>query len=262
MRFFEIHRELYGILPFVLTSIGQDKQGAIHRPTGFDSHHFLWVANGCGKFCVDGECFTLQKGEGIFMRDDVPHSYESADGEDFYTAYITFTMTHDSLDYLGATAWFRFTFPTFLETDFEHLLQFSSGNSTILSRSAAGYSLVMEFFSATLSAQESPKVKIERFLESHYASPLSLDDIASAVGMDRFSLCRYYAKVHGTTVMDALLHIRIEKAKRFLRYSSDPVREIGFLCGFESPSYFGKRFRQSVGCTPTEYRNRYTESVL
>ena len=262
MRFFEIHRELYGVLPFVLTSIGRDKQAAIHRPTGFDSHHFLWVVKGCGHFCMDGESFTLRCGEGFFMRDDLPHSYESADGNDFETAYLTFTMGTDALDYLGATAWFRFIFPTFLEKDFEHLLQFSLGNSTVLSRSSAGYALVTELFAATLSAQDTPDLKIERFLESHYGEPLSLDDIASSVGMDRFSLCRYYAKAHQSTVMDALLHIRIEKAKRFLRYSSDPIRQITTLCGFESPSYFGKRFRQSVGCTPTEYRKRYSESVL
>ena len=254
MRFFEIHKELFDVLPFVLTSIGTEPQSPMSRPHGFDSHHFLWVSEGSGRFCVDSEKFTLQKGEGIFMRQEVPHSYE---GLDFHTSYLTFTLSDKALDYLVGARWFRFSFPSFLEKDFESLKRFALGNSTIASRSAAGYSLVMELFSATTSTQDSIENRIDRLLEQRYSEPLTLDEIASFVGLDRFSLCRYYATARGTTVMDALLKIRIEKAKRFLRYSTDPVARVGELCGFESPSYFGKRFRQTVGCTPTQYRKMF-----
>ena len=54
--------------------------------------------------------------------------------------------------------------------------------------------------------------------------------------------------------MDALLSVRISKAKRMLRYGNDNVEEIGKKCGFESPSYFCKRFRAIVGVTPLQYR--------
>ena len=34
------------------------------------------------------------------------------------------------------------------------------------------------------------------------------------------------------------------------------VTEIGFRAGFHSPSYFSKRFRGQMGCTPQEFRAR------
>lgn len=259
MMFHEIHKELYNILPFILTSIGGEKQRATNRPTGFDSHHFLWVQKGSGRFCIKGETFTLNSGEGIFLREGVPHSYE---GADFYTAYITFTMDTKMLDYLGAGDWFRFSVPAFLERDFLQLYRFATGNSTVLSRSSAGYSVVMDLFSTVLTTQDTPVARIGRMLECRYGEALTLDEIAAEVGMDRFSLCRYYMAERGVTVMDDLLRIRIEKAKRFLKYSTDPIKKVGQMCGFESSSYFGKRFRETVGCTPLEYRKRQSESVI
>lgn len=259
MMFHEIHKELYSTLPFVLTSIGEMKQKDVNRPNGFDSHHFLWIKKGEGRFCIDGESFVLHDGEGVFIREGIPHSYH---GNDFYTEFVTFTMETKMLEYLGASNWFRFQVPAFLEHDFNQLYHFARGNSTVLSRSAAGYSLVTEIFSAVLHSQETPAVRVLQMLECRYHEFLTLDQIASEVGMDRFSLCHYYMSQRGVTVMEDLHRIRIEKAKRFLKYSNDPIKKIGQSCGFESASYFGKRFRETVGCTPSEYRKRYGESVI
>lgn len=259
MTFVEIHKELYSVLPFMLTSVGHRKQEKVNRRVGFDSHHFLWILKGSGKFRIQDECFTLKSGEGIFMRENIPHSYE---GNDFYTAYITFTMSKKMLDYLGVGEWFRFDVPNFLDRDFEQLCRFVMGNSTILSRSSAGYPLVMDLFSSVLAKKDTPVMQIQQLLEHRYHEALTLDEIASVVNMDRFSLCRYYMAERGITVMDELLRIRIEKAKRFLKYNNDPIQKVGKMCGFESPSYFGKRFREMVGCTPLEYRKRQSESVI
>lgn len=258
--FFEIHKELYDVYPFVLTSIGSNRQqDAVSRPRGFNSHHFLWIEEGVGHFCVDGKTFDLHAGEGIFLRDHVPHSYH---GADFHTAWFTFTMTKEMLDHIGLPDFMRFEVPAFLDREFRQLFRFSTSSSTMLTRSAAGYTLFCELASAILSPKDSVAVRIEQLLECRYAEPLTLDVIAASVGMDRFSLCHYFAAETGKTVMDRLLHIRIEKAKRFLKYSNDPIKKIGEMCGFESSSYFGKRFRETVGCTPSEYRKRNNESVF
>ena len=71
-----------------------------------------------------------------------------------------------------------------------------------------------------------------------------------------FAFCRYYVRERGVTVMEDLFRIRIAKAKRLLRYSDESVESVGRACGFESPSYFSKRIRKAVGCTPVEYRKR------
>ena len=39
--------------------------------------------------------------------------------------------------------------------------------------------------------------------------------------------------------------------------ASCPIDEVGALCGYMNPSYFGKVFREETGQTPREYREKH-----
>ncbi|MBQ8213546.1 MAG: helix-turn-helix domain-containing protein [Clostridia bacterium] len=253
MRMFaEIKRDTDAVFPFVLTTVGDnDHQDPMLRPEGFNSHHFLWLKTGKGSFRFGEDRFELSAGEGVFIRAGVPHSYE---GKNFATAWCTFLMSDAMLDHLGVGDYMRFRVPADLNREHEQLYRFSVGDSTILSRSTAGYTFVMELFDAILTPTVHLSERVNRLLERRYAEPLTLDLIAEEVGVDRFALCRCYKRERGGTVMEELNRIRIAKAKRFLKYSTASVESVGRMCGFESSSYFGKRFREAVGCTPAEYR--------
>ena len=250
--FVEIRRE--AALPFVLNTVGfAEPQPFVSRPNGYDVHQFLWVRQGRGEFWVGEENFLLHEGEGLFTRADVPHGYQ---GDFFLTQWITFRMPNESLDVIGVKDYMRFQVPSYLSGETDRLYEFAKGNSTLLSRSAAGYALVTELFSTLLEPQERMSDRAVRFLESRYAEPLTLDEIAASVGMDRFSFCRTFKREYGATVTEALKQIRVEKAKKLLKYGSDTVEAVGKQCGFESASYFCKLFRESVGCSPNAYRKQ------
>lgn len=252
--FTEIHKELYSVLPFVLHTVGQYPcQASMVRPDGFETHQFIWVREGSGEFCVRDERFILEKGEGVFLRAGVPHSYH---GKPFHTMWCTFILSDAMLDHIGVADWMRFEVPSYLNRETEQLYHFAVGDSTVLSRSAAGYSYVTELFASIMEPKDSPAVRVVRFMEQHYGESLTLDDIAAEAGMDRFAFCHYFTKERGVTVMEELFRIRIAKAKHLLKYSADSVETVGRSCGFGSASYFGKRFRESVGCAPAEYRKR------
>lgn len=252
--FFEINTDKKEKLPFFLNSVGASPvQGKIERPSGYEYHQILTVKEGEGVFSVNGERFTLSAGEGIFVRAGIPQSYE---GDPFHTLWCSFLMSDEALDCMGVKDFVTFKAPNDLETELCALQKFSNGQSTVISRSAAGYSFVTEVFSKILSESDTPDTLTRRYLESRYFEPITLDEVANAVGMDKFALCRYYSSVRGITVMEELKRIRIAKAKRLLRYTSDSIETVGRLCGFESPSYFGMRFKEECGCTPREYRNK------
>lgn len=250
--FAEIDKNALCHLPVALATIGDSpRQVPVDRPYGMEYHQFLWVTQGGGVFRVDGENFSLSEGEGFFARAEVPNSYH---GEDFSTAWFTFTMSADLLDFLGVGRWFRFTVPAFLAHEKASLERFCCGESTPLSRSVNTYALVSEILGALLPGPVSMEQQVLRYLEIHYAEPLTLDEIASHAGTDRFTLCHTYKSKRGKTVMEELNAIRIAKAKRFLRYTTDTVEHIGKMCGFENASYFSKRFREQCGKTPGVYR--------
>lgn len=258
--FFEIHSEVSGFLPFFLFSIGESvPQPPIQRPFGYEAHQFLWIDEGEGDFVIDGESFSLRAGEGVFFRADVPNSYQ---GRRMNTKWLSFMLNSETLDFLGVGRMLRFRVPATLEREYTALLRFAQGNSTPISRSSMGYKFTLDLFSSILTPQISTSSKVLHFLECSFAMPLTLGEIAEHVGMDKYALCRQFLRETGSTVMNELLRIRIEKAKQLLRFRNDSIGCIGELCGFESAAYFGKRFRETVGCTPLEYRKQYRKSAF
>lgn len=258
MIFAEIDKKAFDLLPFVLNTVGEDEhQPPIFLPCGSIYHEFIWVTAGRADFTVRAEKFSLSAGEGVFMRAGVPHSYR---GDPLSTAWCTFVGGEGLLDYAGVGEYYRFAVPSFLSEDAAALYRLAVGDSTVISRADAGYHLVSELLLATVAAKTTPAARVRAYLEQHYAEPLTLDDIAAAIDSDRFALCRTYAKERGITVMEDLLRIRIEKAKRLLRFYSMPVGQVGRACGFSDASYFSLRFREICGCSPKEYRRKHDPS--
>lgn len=260
--FIEIRREYLRTdqpcaLPMVVCNIGASElQNAVVRPQGFHFHHLLWVEKGEGLFTIDGQQRLLGAGEGLFCRRDVAHSYERA-GEQFSTRWVTFLGGEGALDYFQAPDAFFFQCSKRMEAATAELDTLCQGASTLLSRSAAGYTWLTQWLSDVFEAQSSAAANVQRYLEANFSRAISLEEIGASVGLDRFTLCRQYREAAGMTVMEQLRRIRIAKAKQYLRYTSYSMEEIGALCGYESPSYFGKIFKDETGRTPRHYREAH-----
>ena len=54
-----------------------------------------------------------------------------------------------------------------------------------------------------------------------------------------------------------IINGRIETAKTLLADTCLTVTEIGEKCGYNSSVHFSGQFRQLVGLSPTEYRNKF-----
>jgi len=263
MRFAEIKQDVFSVLPLVLHTVGEsEKQPPVYRPDGFEWHEFIWVKSGNGIFTVREESFFLTEGKGIFIRKDIPHTY-TGDGAPLHTRWCTFSSDDRILDYsIGEREYILFDCPPFLEGETDSLIRIANSSGSLLARSAAGYSYVSDLLLNITEASVPTDAKIVDYLESHYAEPLLLDDVAEALGTDKYILCHVFREKRGCGIMEYLKKIRIAKAKRFLRYGGEGIAEIGSMCGFESASYFIKRFREECGCTPGEYRRRHTAEPL
>ncbi|WP_336787901.1 AraC family transcriptional regulator [Paenibacillus sp. MMO-177] len=97
------------------------------------------------------------------------------------------------------------------------------------------------------------------FMKQRYAQPLTLDQLAGHCGVNKYHLCRLFQKSDQTSPLSYLQDRRMEAAVALLRTTELPVQTIGQLCGFESPSYFGKVFREYMSMTPKDYRMKKIE---
>ena len=244
-----------GRLPFILNTIGETgREHTVCRDPGPAWNQFIWVKEGEGKFDIAGSSHIIGAGQGMFMKNGIPHRY-SPKSDVFHTSWCTFFAAPSLVEYcIGDKPYIIFDVPDFLEKETEMLTALARSSASTLELSSAGYAYVTSLFAAITTNTDSVISNVNEYLENNCHLPLTLDEISDAVGLNRFSLCRYFKKHHIRSVMDELLHIRIKKAKRLLRYSHENIESVGKLCGFDSPSYFSMRFREECGCSPSEYK--------
>ena len=95
------------------------------------------------------------------------------------------------------------------------------------------------------------------FIEENYMHPIRLEDVAEHIGRSVPRTSRLVKETTGLNVVEHMREIRIKNACRMLAYSDTPIEEIIDSCGFISPSYFHKVFREKVGTTPARYRTSH-----
>lgn len=97
------------------------------------------------------------------------------------------------------------------------------------------------------------------YVAEHLGGDLSLDAIGSALGINRFYLCRIFKKETGSTLHNYILYKRISESKKLLH---DGLRtsQVCAMCGFGSMARFTASFRNIVGQTPSAYAKAAPEA--
>lgn len=97
----------------------------------------------------------------------------------------------------------------------------------------------------------------QAFIGMNYGEKITLQQLADLVHMHPNYLCKLFKDYMGQTVFEYLTSIRISFATQFIRNSPHPLREIAEQCGFNSMSYFNKKFKEHTGITPYAYSKLY-----
>lgn len=98
------------------------------------------------------------------------------------------------------------------------------------------------------------------YVHEHFQQTLSVDELAKNAGISRRACFRLFQQSIHMTPLAYIHGCRMQLACELLRESRDSVTEIAYHCGFSSNSYFAKRFREELGCTPLEYREKWHDS--
>ena len=111
-----------------------------------------------------------------------------------------------------------------------------------------------------LSSRLQQPARINRvcdYVLRNLSSPVSLDRAAKAVHMTPSSLSRFFRRETGRTFMSYVNDLRIGEACRLLMESEHSIAEICYASGFNNLSNFNRRFRETHGMTPSEFRASY-----
>jgi signal transduction histidine kinase/DNA-binding LacI/PurR family transcriptional regulator/AraC-like DNA-binding protein len=92
------------------------------------------------------------------------------------------------------------------------------------------------------------------YFHQNYEAPLSRQEIAEAIGVNRDYLSRVFRQELGLSPWEYLHRYRIKQAIELLRQTNDSITEIALQVGFPDPAYFSRIFRKVTGMAPSAYR--------
>ena len=95
---------------------------------------------------------------------------------------------------------------------------------------------------------------VMKYMKQNYASKITLDTLSEKFSRSQSMLAKCFKKQYGTTIMNALMEIRLKKAAEHLKNGRLSIKEVAAECGFSEQNYFSKAFSKKYGCAPSEYR--------
>lgn len=97
-------------------------------------------------------------------------------------------------------------------------------------------------------------VYVEDYIENHYMEPISVEMIASEIGLSPNYVRSIFKNGNGMTIKNYLSEYRLDKACKLLKNTSAKVSRIAQMVGYDNVSYFCAIFQKRFGKTPNEWR--------
>jgi AraC-like DNA-binding protein len=90
------------------------------------------------------------------------------------------------------------------------------------------------------------------FMERNIEEDISIDDVARHVGLSSTYFSTLFAQETGHPPNDALINMRLNRAKDYLTHTQMSVLEVCVALGY-NPGYFSRLFKRRVGISPGQY---------
>jgi AraC-like DNA-binding protein len=270
--------------PFMLQWANVEAGFAMH---GHSFSELVIVLSGSGTNVTETESYPLSRGDVFVLNGESVHGFENSNHlalcNLMYDPVRLMNIQQDLVMCAGYQALFvleplcreHYGFKGKLNLDEAELGKVVSllhGMDEEQTQRSAGYhSLLSAYFmqlvvllsrSYTLSAKQPTTAMLRlanavSYLESHYQEPLTLEELAKQAKLSKNQFVRIFKKAFGTTPIDYLIDLRIQKAKKLLEQSSRTISQVAFEVGFSDSNYFSRQFQYHLGISPSEYRKQF-----
>ncbi|MGW9124536.1 helix-turn-helix domain-containing protein [Paenibacillus chitinolyticus] len=135
----------------------------------------------------------------------------------------------------------------------------TQGNLERLHVKALFYQFVHEVL-AQVHARNIPAAKADvvdqarRYMQENYTEPVTLEKLAELLGSSPRHLTRLFKRKTGTSPIDYIIRLRLNKAKEMLLATDLTLQEIAESIGYPDSYSLAKMFKKQVGIAPIRYR--------
>ena len=99
--------------------------------------------------------------------------------------------------------------------------------------------------------------KVNDYINTHMEKgAISVDALALHMCMSAKQLNRKLPNIVGLSVNNYIVRQRVARACRLLQSTEERINVIAQKCGFDNPSNFSRTFKDTMDCSPSDWRNR------
>ncbi len=230
-----------------------------------------YVISGSGTFFLDGQALPVRGGDIIITPDHGEHRILAAENGALFFAYCGFRLRPDCFapelldSYRGGQLLcqdrrdiylcFRRCMEEFTQPCLGDRLVIEACMTQIIVWSARSRLVTP---SAALCPEPEvypglPVYRAMQYVEQNLHRPLTVTDIAGALGYSTCYLSHLFRQKTDTTLQGYIQACKIRKARELMALNRFTLTQIAEKLGFPSPQAFSRTFRAQTGRSPSEY---------
>lgn len=127
-------------------------------------------------------------------------------------------------------------------------------------------SMILSMVFRKMTEKQSARLAIDDrllvYIKRNCQNRLPVNEIASECGYTAEHFSRKFRKYTGMSPLEFVMECRIDKAKELLLKTDKPIETVLAECGFTNRTVFFKKFSESVGITPLQFRKNQKKILL
>lgn len=250
----------------------------MNEPHNHKVYEIYYLNSGTRKFFIEGDIFTISKGDLVLIDKDVMHQTTFTSNKTHERTYVLFTDRYITplIEKYGRecieTCFSQkvFTIPAGRREYVENLLyqlecEYKNPDNYSDKLMECYITEIMLFLIRyvdyigdevvrELSATDEIMQLAAKYIIENYNKILSLKDVADYVNMSSTYFSKRFKVTTGIGFKEFLLNIRIKKASQLLLNTDYKITDVAYSCGFNDSNYFGDVFKKIKGLSPLQYR--------
>jgi len=260
------YNQFHGMSSLVVCSVGceQSPPGFVHGPNVRKFYTLHYCMKGTGALTMNGKTYTVHPGDLLLIYPNVK-VYPKADHRNpWELSWVGFSGSDARLltDAIGFSP-FRpvLSLPAIANVHdlimdiYDHKGDLPAEVVGMTARLYTCFSFLMERTHHAFPSNPGSEY-VQRacdFISSHYGEKLTVDDIASHVGVSRSCLYRSFMANMSVSPLDYLTEHRVKASCNLLGQGGLSMKEIAYSCGFSNALYYSTVFKKVMGISPTDY---------
>lgn len=256
-----------------LTDIGYYPKALYHnreRKLGCKQYILIYCVNGSGWFFINNKRYEVKANHFFILPENTAHAYGSAQNDPWTIYWVHFTgeLSKEYYHYLVGHAAFapKIVFPSDERNQlFDEIIRYASMINNIDSVIYANnclYNYLASFKNTIFTNSHSDKQKTSvidsciKLMKENLGKNLNLFEIAQLMDISISHLSSLFKEKMHDSPYNYYIFLKIQRACYLLWNTSKNIKTIAAELGYEDPYHFSRVFKNTMGLSPKEFRNR------